>query len=321
MSLNFSAYRNGQHISGLPLDNISDLLEEPDGFVWLTMADPTAQELAKIEEEFNLHELAMEDARSAHQRPKLEDYGDILFLTFHTVALEGGTTLYGELHAFIGQRFVILIQHGGHTRYDRIKTRCEAHPAQLRKGPGFVLYALLDFLVDQFLQVADYQQKQLDGLEDDIFASNLDGPLIERLYGLKREVATLRDAAAPVGDICTALLRLHTDLIAKDLRPYYRDVQDHIVRVIRGTERLRETLSDAMQVNLALVTVRQNEVVKRLAGWGAILAIPTMVFSMYGMNFETMPELQFEYGYPTAMIFTGLGCGLLYRQLRRAGWL
>jgi magnesium transporter len=319
--VNYAAYRKGQRIGEITVEQISDLLREPETFVWLALAEPEPGELAKIQEEFNLHDLAIEDARSAHQRPKLEEYGESLFLALHTVELCEGTVHFGETHLFVGKPFLISIRHGSTVGYKRVRERCESTPQLLAKGSGFALYALLDFVVDQFMPVVEHYQETLEQLEADIFESRVDRPLIERLYELKRQVGELRNAAAPVLDICNALMRLHPEIVSKDLRVYYRDVHDHVLRIIRATDTMREALSDAMQVNLALVTVRQNEVVKRLAGWGAILAIPTMMFSMYGMNFKAMPELNWRFGYPAALAVTLLGCVWLYRRLKRAEWL
>jgi magnesium transporter len=321
MYVNCAAYRKGQRIGEITVEQISNLLAEPETFVWLALADPEPEELAKIQEEFNLHDLAIEDARSAHQRPKLEEYGGSLFVVLHTVELREGTVHFGETHLFVGGQFLISIRHGSTVGYGRVRARCESTPPLLAKGPGFALYALLDFVVDQFMLVAEHYQTLLEQLEADIFENRLDRLLIERLYELKRYAAELRNAAAPVLDICNALMRLHPEIVSKDLRVYYRDVHDHVLRILRAMDTMREALSDAMQVNLALVTVRQNDVVKRLAGWGAILAIPTMVFSMYGMNFKVMPELDWRFGYPAALAATCVGCVWLYRRLKRAAWL
>ena len=321
MTMNFKAYQHAQSLPGVDFNQISDILKESDTFVWLTIKDPSPTQLKKIQAQFQLHELAIEDASSAHQRPKLEEYGDTLFLAIHTARLKGEESVYGELHVFIAKQFVILIQHGGASRYDQAQSRCENSPELFKDSPGFALYAVLDYLVDQFIHIAGHLQKQLDDLESAIFKSKLNAPLIEHLYELKRDVARLHNAASPIADICAELVRLHPDIVTKDLLPYYRDVQDHVERITRTTVMLRETLSDAMQVNLALITVRQNEVVQRLAGWGAILAIPTMVFSMYGMNFKHMPEYNWEFGYPATLLLTAYACHELYCKLKKSGWL
>ena len=328
MPVSFDAYKGMQRIPEFAFEDLSEVLQDAQSFVWMTITSPTPGELQRIKEEFGLHELAIEDALTAHQRAKLEEYDDTLFLAVHTAELDVEDIHYRELHAFIGKQFVILIQNRNLVDHDRVRARFENTKSAFPKGPGYVLYLVLDALVDEFLVVASHLQNQLDTLEESIFGSEQDRPLIEHLYDLKRDVAKLHNTASPVADICSALSHLHPHVVSKDLRPYYRDVHDHAVRVVKHTEMLRDALSDAMQVNLALFTVRQNEftvrqneVVRRLAGWGAILAIPTMLFSMYGMNFKYMPELDSPYGYPVVLAVTLVGCVLLYLRLKRAGWL
>lgn len=321
MYVNYAAYRDGKRLGEITVEQISDILATPESFVWMALADPEPEELLKIQEEFGLHELAAEDARSAHQRCKLEDYGDCLFLVLHPVEMVGEQVHYGETHLFVGRDYLVSIRHGSREGYGRVRLRCEGSPHLLAKGPGFALYGLLDFIVDQFMPVVEHFQDRLETLEQAIFENQHDRASIEQLYDLKREVANLRNAVAPILDICNALMRLHPDIVSRELKVYYRDVHDHVVRIVRNIDTMRDILTDAMQVYLALVTIRQNDVVKRLAGWGAILAIPTMIFSMYGMNFKFMPELVFPYGYPAALLVTLLGCAALYRKLKFAGWL
>lgn len=321
MYVNCAAYRKGQRAGEIAVEQISDELSVPDTFVWMGLAEPGPPELEVIQQEFALHELAIEDARSAHQRPKLEEYGGTLFLVLHTAELLEEEVQFGETHLFVGPHFLVSIRHGSTQGYSRVRARCESSPQLLAKGPGFALYALMDFIVDHYLPVVEHYQTRLEQLEADIFEAQLDRPLMERLYELRRQVLELNHVVTPLLDVCNALMRLHPEVVSRDLRVYYRDVHDHVLRILRATESMRETLSDAMQVNLALVTIRQNDVVKRLAGWGAILAVPTMVFSMYGMNFHNMPELHWPLGYPSALLATCLGCALLYRRLKRAGWL
>jgi len=316
-----AAYREGRRIGDVGVENVSELLAEPDTFVWVGLAEPDPNELLQLQEEFGLHELAVEDARSAHQRPKLEEYRGSLFLVLHTVELQDGEVRFGETHLFVGKPFLISIRHQSSLGYGRARARCESMPQLLAKGSGFPLYAILDLIVDNFMPVVEHYQTLLEELEEDIFESRSHRDAMARLYGLKRSLLRLRNAAMPLLDVCNALMRLHPEIVPKDLRVYFRDVLDHVHRIIRATDTMRETLSDAMQVNLALITVRQNEVVKRLAGWGAILALPTMVFSMYGMNFRFMPELDSPFGYPAALAGTLIGCVWLYRRLKRAEWL
>lgn len=319
--MNLTAYQNAQRLPEMDLKDVSKALQNPDILVWLAVKDPTKSQLKSIQKQFELHELAIEDASHAHQRPKLESYGDTLFVAVHTVRTKGDDTTQGQLHAFIGRNFVILIQHGGTTRYDRVQSRCENSPELFMNGPGFVLYAVLDLLVDQFIVVAQHLQTRLDELENIIFSTQLDAPHIETIYGLKREVHRLHNVTSPIAGICGELFRHHPEIVTKTLMPYFRDVEDHVERVMRTTGMLQEALSDAMQVNLALVTIRQNEVVKKLAGWGAILGIPATIFTMYGMNFKFMPEYEWILGYPATLAVTYFICREVYRRLCKAGWL
>ena len=191
----------------------------------------------------------------------------------------------------------------------------------LAKGPAFALYALLDFVADNYLPVVSRFEEEFDALEADIFKGNFDQRTLERLYNMKVQVSQLRGAVAPIEDIAMQLMRLFPELIPKEMGAYFRDVHDHVARVISTLDNLRETLTDATHFNLALVSVRQNEVVKGLAGWGAVLAVPTVVFSLYGMNFRLMPELEWQFGYPAILAGTATACILLYRKLKQSGWL
>lgn len=321
MSINFSVYKHGQRQPDVDFNKISEVLADPDTFVWFSVKEPGAAELKRIQAQFQLHDLAIEDAHTTHQRPKLEEYGDTIFMAVHCAKLKGEEIVHGQLHLFVARQFIVLIQHGASVRYDSVQSRCERCPELFENGSGYALYAVLDQVVDQFLPMAVLHQKKLDELEAAIFKTSLDTPLIERIYELKKGVARLHNLAAPIADICAELSRLHPDIVTKDLKPYYRDVQDHVERIARITVMLREALSDAMQVNLAVVTVRQNEVVKRLAGWGAILAVPTMIFSMHGMNFQNMPQYEWTFGFPLTLAVTAYACRELYFKLKQSGWL
>ena len=321
MVVNCVAYKNGERLGDISVEQISDVLEQEGTFVWVGLHEANAELLLRIQAEFALHELAVEDARSAHQRPKLEEYGDSLFVVLQTAQWwEDGMHL-GETHLFVGKRFLVSVRHGPSLTYAGVRERCEAHPQRLAMGPGYALYAVMDFVVDNYAPVVERFSERLEGLEGAIFAEQFDRKTIEQLYKLKRDLQLLRGAAAPVVDICTELMRMHPDIAPKETREYFRDIRDHSRRVVEATDAMREMLTAAMQVHLALASVAQNEVVKRLAGWGAILAIPTMVFSLYGMNFRHMPELGWRWGYPLVMAGVLAGCLLLYRRLRRAGWL
>jgi len=319
--INSVAYREGVRLADIDLDAISDVIKEPNTFVWVGLHEPESALLKKMQEEFGLHELAIEDARDAHQRPKIETYGDSLFIVVKTAEIIDERVEYGETHFFVGANFLISVRHGCSQGYMRVRDRCEDRPQMLAKGPGYALYALLDFIVDNYQPIVARFEAEFDVLESDIFKDQFDNLALERLYDLKIKLIGLRNAVVPIEDICMQLMRFHPELIQKDIRAYFRDIHDHVVRISETLDNLREMLTTAMQVNLALVTVRQNEVVKRLAGWGAILAVPTVVFSLYGMNFKAMPELDWRFGYPAAVGATLIGCGLLYRKLKHSSWL
>jgi magnesium transporter len=314
-------YRDGTRISEVAIDDIGQVISQPGTFVWLGLHEPDDKVLQRIQHVFGLHELAIEDAHHAHQRPKIEAYSNSLFIVLKTAQLESNHVVYGETHLFVGPNFLVSVRHGASSSYAQVLQRCEDGTKGLPKGPGFALYAVLDFVADNYQPVVAQFERDFDAIETDIFKDRFDRLVIERLYALKRNLLELRNAALPLAEISSELMRLHEDLVPKELRAYFRDIQDHVSRLVGLIDGMRDMLTTAMQVNLALVANNQNEVVKRLAGWGAILAIPTVVFSLYGMNFQWMPELKWKAGYPLAVAFTALCCILVYRRLRRAGWV
>lgn len=321
MIINCIAYRAGKSLGDISIDAISDVLKESNTLVWLGVHEPDTQLLRKMQEEFSLHDLAIEDAQHAHQRPKLEAYGDTLFIVVETAQTQNGKVFFGETHLFVGRNFIITIRHGSSVSYATVRQKCETIPHRLAIGPGFALYSIIDFVVDNYQPVAESLQARFEELELGMFEKSFDRETIADMYRLKGELIKLRNAVLPIHDISSQLIRFHEDVVRKELRPYFRDIEDHVSRIIKMTDTIREMLTTAIQVNLALVTVGQNEVVKQLAGWGAILAIPTVVFSMYGMNFRFMPELGSPWGYPLVVGATATACTLLFRRLRRADWL
>lgn len=321
MIVNSVAYRGGRRLGDVRLEDISEVLKAPDTWVWLGLYEPDTALLRQVQQEFGLHDLAVEDALHAHQRPKLEAYGDSLFIVLDTAQLVEGEVRFGETHLFVGANYIVTVRHGFSTSYAPVRQKCEAGPQRLGMGPGFALYAIIDFVVDNYQPVATLLQEMFQELESSIFQDQFDREAIARVYRLKGELMKLRDAAVPVQDICSHLIRFHENVVRKELRAYFRDIEDHVARIVKTVDAIRELLTTAIQVNLAMVTVGQNEVVKRLAGWGAILAVPTVVFSMYGMNFQFMPELRAVWGYPLIVAATLAACVALYLRLRKAGWL
>jgi magnesium transporter len=319
--INCTVYRKGIKLDDIRIDDISEALEEDDTFVWLGLFEPDEELMHLVQDEFDLHDLAVEDAQKAHQRPKIEEYGDTLFVVLHTVSLADQAIHFGETHVFVGPRFVITIRHGKSNGYRAVRERAESVPARLATGPGYVLYTLIDFIVDHYQPCMDTLQARFRQVEKELFLPNPDSDNLEEFYNLKNELLSVHAAAAPLTDICNELLRFHSDIIPKENRIYYRDILDHVARVTQTADRMGEMINAAMQVALAQVTIRQNDVVRRLAGWGAILAVPTMVFSLYGMNFQFMPELAWRWSYPAVMLGIVAVSTVLYRRLKRLAWL
>lgn len=321
MIINCVSYKNGERLNSVEPDNISEVLKDPGTFVWLGLYEPDRPLLKKIQEEFTLHDLAVEDVTHAHQRPKLERYGDHLFIVVKTTQLDQENILYGETHFFIGKNFLISIRHGTSSNYSGIREHCETTPKILSKGPSFALYALLDFIVDNYRNVVSHSEIEFEKLEADIFNRQLNPLDISRLYEFKSRLLKIRSSAMPIEEICNQLMRFHEDIIPQELQVYFRDIQDHASHVVNMADNLREMANTAIQVNLGIAAFGQNDIVKRLAGWGAILAIPTLIFSLYGMNFQTMPELHWHYGYHATLGITIICCVALYQKLKKSGWL
>jgi magnesium transporter len=316
-------YRDGQKVADLPLAAISDVLEQPDGgFVWVALHAPDAELLREVQEEFGLHPLAVEDALKAHQRPKVEAYGEALFLVLHTAQSTDCRIALGETHIFLGPRYLLTVRHGASLPYASARERAEQNPELLRAGgAAFGLYAVLDYAVDNYFPIVEQHRAALEALEKDLFDGDFKRDHVRRLYELKRDLTRLRLSVSPLGDMLAHLLRTPTPLIGEVVHPYLRDVFDHVVRVNEAIDTMREMLGAALSVNLALATAQQGEVVKRLAGWAALLAVPTLIASWYGMNFEHMPELGGTYSYFILMGVVALIAGLLFRVLRRARWI
>lgn len=320
--VNCAAYtRDGQRRE-VTLDAISDVLERDDGaFVWLGLYEPDEVLLDKLQEEFGLHDLAVEDAHHAHQRPKIESYGDSLFIVMQTAQVVDQRIRFGETHAFLGPRYLITIRHGHSLSYAPVRERCEREPHLLALGPAYGLYAVLDYVVDNYQPIVGAFRRSLDALEDQVFAKDFKRDTIVRLYEFKRELTQMRLAVAPLQDSLAQLTRMHGPLVPAEVQLYFRDVHDHVVRVSESTDTLRETLTAAMTVNLSLATIEQGEVVKKLAGWAALLAVPTLVASWYGMNFLHMPELQGRWSYAVVVGVVVAVTATLYAYLKKVRWL
>jgi magnesium transporter len=322
--INSAAYCNGVRVADVPLPDLGDAWRYSDRFIWVGLYEPTEQVLSHIQEAFGLHDLAIEDAHNAHQRPKLEIYDDSMFVALRTARLsEGGEHRieFGETHVFVGTRYVITVRHGSMKSHVGLRARCEASPQLLSKGQGYVLHALMDFIVDQYFPILDSLQDELDELESEIFSGKFVRDITARLYHVRRDLLALKQAVTPLLEVSSRLSRINTPLIPPDTQPYFQDVHDHVVRIADVIDNLQQLSHIALEANLALISVAQNDDTKRLAAWAAIIAVPTMIAGLYGMNFKFMPETELPYGYPAVVVVMVAICGFLYRWFRRSGWL
>jgi magnesium transporter len=318
--VDIAVYDNGVRRPGkLALDDAFESCRQPGSFAWIGLFEPTESEFDAVRREFDLHELAVEDAVKAHQRPKLETYGDSLFVVLKTARHLEGAIATGEIQAFLGEQFIITVRHGEPALHD-VRLQLEQRPELLRAGPGAVLYAILDRVVDDYLPVIEAVDADVREVEAEVFSGSR-GNVSERIYRLKREVLVLHDIVMPLGDPLQQVEAVGFVLINDPLKPYFRDVSDHVQRYVREIESFRELLTHILSANLTRVSVRQNEDTRKISAWAAIIAVPTLVSGIYGMNFEHMPELTWTFGYPLALLAMLVACVLLYRQFRRAGWL
>jgi len=322
MLINCVAYHDGKKLADIPVEDISDYVAKPDTFVWVALRGAEPAELGQMQEEFNLHELAVEDANRGHQRPKIEEYGDSLFVVVKTIECRDGEIAVGEVDIFVGENYVLSSRDGNSQQgFLGVRARAEREPHMLSLGPAFVLYALMDAVVDRYFPVLDLLESELEKIEEMIFTQGRQRDNIQRLYELKGKVSTVRHVVAPLTE---AVGRLHggrVPAICKNTQDYFRDVHDHLHRIMSSLDGIRDTIATAIQVNLSMVAIDESEVNKRLAAWAAIFAIVTAFAGLWGMNFKFMPELEWKYGYPMAILVMVGVCYYLYRRFKRAGWL
>ncbi|MGZ8288499.1 MAG: magnesium/cobalt transporter CorA [Telluria sp.] len=322
MLINCVAYEEGKKLSDISVEAISDYIERPNCFVWVALADPLPEELLQMQHEFGLHELAVEDAMRGNQRPKIEEYGDSMFVVVRMVELDGDELRIGELDVFVGPNYVLSSRNNAGKGFLGVRARAEREPHLLAKGSAFVLYALMDAVVDRYFPVVDMLESDLEKVEDCIFTESTQSrENIERLYALKRKVMTLRHAVAPLLDAIGKLHGGRVPAIAFETQEYFRDVQDHLFRVQASLDTMRDTIGTAIQVHLSMVALEGGEVNKRLAAWAAIFAVLTAFAGIWGMNFEFMPELKWRFAYPAALVAMSSVTGYLYYRFKKSGWL
>jgi magnesium transporter len=321
MLVNCVAYQDGRKLAEIDKREISTYLAKPGAFVWVGLRDPSGEELAEMQEEFDLHPLAVEDARVGHQRPKIEEYGDSLFVVLHTIEVVGGDLKVGEVDIFAGRNYVLSVRRGTERGFQDVRARAEREPELLRHGSGYVLYALMDAVVDRYFPMLDAVEMELDSIEEQLFSATSPRSSIEALYYVKQKLTVLKHAAAPLLEYSGKLFGGRVPQVCGGLGDYFRDVYDHLHRLNQSIDSARDTVNTAIQVSLAMVNMGHGEITKSLAAYAALVAVPTMIAGIYGMNFEHMPELDWAWGYPASIaLMAGIDLWL-FTRFRKAGWL
>lgn len=316
-----SVYVAGKRVADIPIEEAGEWARKDGHVVWIGLLEPDRELLRRVQAQFNLHELAIEDAEHAHQRPKLEQYGDALFIVARTAQLLEGRVTFGETHLFLGQGYLVSVRDGPSTSYATVRQHWESCPTSLAKGEDFVLYAILDFIVDNYFPVLEQIEDEVEAIEDGVLVKPMDAKAIERLYMLRRDLLRLRNAALPLVEVCRRLTSSELPQIHTFMYPLFRDVTDHIRTVQEKIDSLREVLAFAFEASLLVGQSQETAISKKLASWAAILAVPTAFAGIYGMNFNDMPELKMEYGYPTVLAAIAGICVFLYWRFRKNGWL
>jgi magnesium transporter len=322
MLISCVAYQDGTKLGDIPVAQIPEYVNRPHCFVWVALNDPTADELALMQKAFDLHPLAVEDALVGHQRPKVEEYGDSLFAVLHLVEPAEGEYRVGELAIFAGSNYILSARSRSQKGFSEVRARCEREPKLLRQGPGFVLYALTDAVVDRYFPILDGLEDELDVIEQRIFApEGAPRANIESLYALKQRLMVMKHAVAPLLEGISNLSGARVPVLCAKITEYFRDIYDQLQRLNQTADSVRDTIATAISVNLSMVTLQENETMKRLAAYAALLAVPTMIAGIYGMNFEHMPELKWRYGYGISLLFMAAIDVYLYFRFKKAKWL
>jgi magnesium transporter len=322
MLISCVAYEDGKKLADIAKEDISKYVSQPECFVWVALYEPTAEELAEMQREFGLHELAVEDAQHGHQRPKIEEYGDSLFAVLHTVEIVDDELQIGEVDVFVGRNYVLSVRSRTKQGFKNVRERCEREPELLKQGSSFVLYALMDTVVDRYFPVLDRLEIELEKVEEKMFAGVTDSRFnIEALYQLKQKLMTLKHVVGPLLEATGKLWGGRVPQLCARTQEYFRDVYDHLFRINQSIDSLRDMVVTAVSVNLSLTAVQENETTKRLAAYAALVAVPTMIAGIYGMNFEHMPELKSVYGYPLTVAAMAAIDAYLYFRFRKSGWL
>ena len=325
MLINCVAYQNGRKLADIPVEDISEYVSRPDCFVWVALRDPETGELELMAEEFGLHALAVEDAQKGHQRPKIEEYGESLFAVIHTVEAVPGQPrpeiATGEVAIFVGRNYILSVRRGTQQGFANVRARAESEPENLAHGAGFVFYMIMDTIVDRYFPVLDVLGTDLERLEAEIFSTTPSRQNIQHFYDLKHRLMRLKHAVGPLMEAVGKLFGGRVPPVCIGSQEYFRDVYDHLARINAAIESLREMLQTGISVSLTLISLSDNEVTKRLAAYGALITVPTLIAGVYGMNFEHMPELNWLFGYPLVLGVMVAVDAVLFMRFRKAGWL
>ena len=321
MIVNCVAYDRGQKLSDIPLTDVRSHLAKRDCFVWVALKDPEPDELALLQEEFALHELAIEDAQKGHQRPKIEEYGSSLFIVLKLVEYIDGELQTGEVAIFVGPQYIVSVRRDAQHGFADVRRRCEQEPELLQHGPAYVLYALMDNVVDRYFPVMGALTAEIEEVEERIFSGQTTRTQIETLYSLKRKLMLLSHVTQPLLEVTGKLHGGRVPPICAGLHDYFRDVYDHLLRLGQSLDNMRDMVTTAISVNLSLITLQENEVTKRLAAYAALVAVPTLIAGVYGMNFADMPELKWQYGYPATLAAMAVIDLYLVYRFRKAKWM
>ena len=311
----------GKRVADVPLDEAGAWAARPGHVVWIGLFEPDEDLLARVQAQFNLHPLAIEDAGTAHQQPKIEQYGELLFIVARTAQMLESRIAFGETHIFVGKGYVVSVRHGASVSYAKVRERCESCPTLLSHGEDYILYAILDFIVDNYAPVLEAINEEVEAIEDTILNKTLDHENIDRLYLLRRDLLRLRNAAWPLLDVCQRLAHAEAFAIDAAMAPNFRDVTDHVRRVKEEIDTLREVLAFAFEASLMTGQMSQTGITRKLASWAAILAVPTAIAGIYGMNFKHMPELNWEYGYFVVVAAIITICVTLFTRFRKNRWI
>ena len=321
MIVNCVAYQNGQRLTNLPVSEIHSYISHSDCFVWVALNDATLEELQAMQEEFGLHDLALEDAQHGHQRPKIEEYDGSLFAVLHMIERSGEELNVGEVAIFVGANYVLSVRSRAERGFADVRARCEREPELLSHGAGYVLYALMDAVVDRYFPILDDLETEIENIEDRMFANQNARDNIEALYDLKRKLMILKHATEPMLEASSKLFASRVPRLAMGLQDYFRDVYDHLLRLHQSIDSMRDMVTTAISVAISLISIQETEVTKQLASYGALIAVPTLIAGIYGMNFQHMPEITSPFGYPLALAAMIAIDVYLYFRFRQAKWI